>query len=175
MRCMEFCIRILYIESSVCITFLILVKFKMRHGTSNRRQRSRSNGGRRSNQQRTQVYDSNGPDVRIRGTAHQVAEKYLALAKDCISAGDRILAESYHQHAEHYIRIINEANGTFDLEKVTDRITGETSSSSNEYENQEPKAQEVKKASKETEDLGLPASILGGTVAVEEKDVEVAD
>ncbi|MCA9018275.1 MAG: DUF4167 domain-containing protein, partial [Planctomycetaceae bacterium] len=86
----------------------------MRHGTANRRQRNRSNGGsRRSNQQRMQVYDSNGPDVRIRGTAHQVAEKYLALAKDAYSAGDRIMAESYYQHAEHYIRIINEFSEPF--------------------------------------------------------------
>ena len=140
----------------------------MRHGTSNRRQRSRSNGGRRSNQQRAQVYDSNGPDVRIRGTAHQVAEKYLALAKDSISAGDRILAESYYQHAEHYIRIINESNGTFDLEKVTGRITGETGNSSVKQ------SQKVEKE-KDKEDLGLPASILGENVAVEEQDMEVAD
>ncbi|MCB1591912.1 MAG: DUF4167 domain-containing protein [Alphaproteobacteria bacterium] len=79
----------------------------MRHGTSNRRQRNRGNGGRRSNHQRTQVYDSNGPDVRIRGTAHQVCEKYLALAKDASSSGDWIMAENYYQHAEHYQRIIN--------------------------------------------------------------------
>ena len=50
---------------------------------------------------------SNGPEVRIRGTAHQVVEKYLALAKDSASMGDRILSESYLQHAEHYQRIIN--------------------------------------------------------------------
>lgn len=54
-----------------------------------------------------QVFDSNGPDVRIRGTAHQVHEKYMALAKDAGSAGDRILAENYLQHAEHYQRLIN--------------------------------------------------------------------
>ena len=79
----------------------------MRHGTSNRRQRNRGSGGRRGNQQRMQVFDSNGPDVRIRGTAHQVTEKYVALAKDAASSGDRILAESYLQYAEHYQRIIN--------------------------------------------------------------------
>lgn len=54
-----------------------------------------------------QVFDSNGPDVRIRGTAYQVHEKYMALAKDAGSAGDRILAENYLQHAEHYQRLIN--------------------------------------------------------------------
>lgn len=53
------------------------------------------------------VFDSNGPDVRIRGTAWQVTEKYQALAKDAESAGNWVMAENYHQHAEHYLRIIN--------------------------------------------------------------------
>lgn len=78
----------------------------MKHGTSGRRTRSRGGSGRRGNN-KTQVFDSNGPDVRIRGTAHQVFEKYMALAKDASGAGDLILAESYSQHAEHYKRIIN--------------------------------------------------------------------
>lgn len=55
---------------------------------------------------RNQTYDSNGPSVRIRGSAHQVMEKYLALARDAAGQGDRVLAENYLQHAEHYFRII---------------------------------------------------------------------
>lgn len=90
----------------------------MRQGPSSRRQRSRNAGRRNPSQQRNQVYDSNGPDVRIRGTAHQVAEKYLALAKDASSAGDIIVAENYYQHAEHYIRIIGDQNGNFDANKI---------------------------------------------------------
>jgi hypothetical protein len=61
---------------------------------------------------RHQTFDSNGPDVRVRGNAWQVYEKYQALARDAQSAGDRILAENYLQHAEHYFRVteaINEA------------------------------------------------------------------
>jgi hypothetical protein len=53
-----------------------------------------------------QTFDSNGPDVRIRGSAFQVHEKYLQLARDASSSGDRIMAENYLQHAEHYYRII---------------------------------------------------------------------
>lgn len=65
-------------------------------------------GNRRPNQNhKNRVYDSNGPDVRIRGTAFQITEKYMALAKDAASSGDRVLAESYLQHAEHYQRVIN--------------------------------------------------------------------
>jgi len=67
------------------------------------------NGQRRVNP-RVQTFDSNGPDVRIRGNALQINEKYLTLARDAMSAGDRVLAESYFQHAEHYQRFINEAN-----------------------------------------------------------------
>lgn len=90
----------------------------MRQGPSSRRQRGRNSGRRNNSQQRNQVYDSNGPDVRIRGTAHQVAEKYLALAKDASASGDIVVAENYYQHAEHYIRIIGEQNGNFDANKV---------------------------------------------------------
>lgn len=83
----------------------------MRHNSNRNRMKGRNNnnnGQRRNNvPPRMQVFDSNGPDVRIRGTAWQVHEKYLALAKDANSSGDMIMAENYMQHAEHYQRIIN--------------------------------------------------------------------
>lgn len=60
--------------------------------------------------QRSQTFDSAGPDVRIRGNAYQVLEKYLAMARDASAAGDRIAAENFYQHAEHYYRVIS-ANG----------------------------------------------------------------
>ncbi len=84
----------------------------MRQGPSNRRARGRgSNSGRRSSiPNRNQTFDSNGPDVRIRGTAFQVNEKYQALARDASASGDRIMAENYLQHAEHYYRIIASIN-----------------------------------------------------------------
>lgn len=74
------------------------------------RSRGRSNnggGGKGRMPSRNQTYDSNGPDIRIRGNAHQVLEKYLTLARDASSQGDRIAAENYYQHAEHYFRVIN--------------------------------------------------------------------
>jgi hypothetical protein len=69
-----------------------------------------NNGGKRHMPMRNQTYDSNGPDIRVRGNAHQVLEKYLALARDASSQGDRIAAENYYQHAEHYFRVINAQN-----------------------------------------------------------------
>src|ERR1700752_826271 len=56
---------------------------------------------------RNHVFDSNGPDLRIRGTAQQLFEKYLQLGRDATSGGDRVMAESYFQHAEHYFRILS--------------------------------------------------------------------
>jgi hypothetical protein len=74
----------------------------------NRRMRGRGGGGnnRKSPNPLTRSYESNGPDVKIRGTAQQVAEKYTTLARDAQSSGDRVMAENYLQHAEHYNRLI---------------------------------------------------------------------
>ncbi len=65
-------------------------------------------GGGNGNQplNRNHVFDSSGPDVRLRGTAQQLFEKYLQLGRDATSGGDRVGAEGYFQHAEHYFRIL---------------------------------------------------------------------
>ena len=81
----------------------------MRQGPNPRRLRGRGNGRRPPNP-RSHTFESNGPEVKVRGNAQQVVEKYLALARDATSAGDRVAAESYFQHAEHYYRIMT-ANG----------------------------------------------------------------
>ena len=81
----------------------------MRQGSNPRRLRGRGNGRKHPNP-RSQNFESNGPEVKVRGNAQQVVEKYLALARDASSSGDRITAESYFQHAEHYYRIMT-ANG----------------------------------------------------------------
>ena len=59
---------------------------------------------------RFQTFDSNGPNVKIRGNAYQVFERYVALAREAAASGDRIAAENLYQHAEHYFRVMN-ANG----------------------------------------------------------------
>ena len=59
---------------------------------------------------RNHVFDSSGPDLRVRGTAQQLFEKYLQLGRDASGSGDRVMAESYFQHAEHYFRIVNAMN-----------------------------------------------------------------
>src|SRR3954463_8752124 len=61
----------------------------------------------------TRSYESNGPDVKIRGTAQHIADKYAQLARDAQASGDPVAAENYLQHAEHYYRIIAAAQDQF--------------------------------------------------------------
>ena len=68
------------------------------------RGRRPQNNGNNHNPNRT--FDSNGPEIKIRGSAAHVYEKYLQLARDANSAGDRVMAENYLQHAEHYYRVM---------------------------------------------------------------------
>jgi hypothetical protein len=75
--------------------------------------RGRGNNNRKSSNPLTRVYESNGPDVKIRGTASHVAEKYIQLARDAQGSGDPVSAENYYQHAEHYFRLIAAAQEQF--------------------------------------------------------------
>jgi hypothetical protein len=77
-------------------------------GTMRHQGAGSSNGGTPLN--RNHVFDSNGPDLRIRGTAQQLFEKYLQLGRDATSSGDRVMGEGYFQHAEHYFRIVSAIN-----------------------------------------------------------------
>ena len=91
----------------------------MRNGqNNNKRMRNRNNNNNNNNNRRgqnpmTRVYESNGPDIKIRGTASHVAEKYVQLARDARSSGDPVAAENYYQHAEHYFRLIAAAQEQF--------------------------------------------------------------
>jgi Domain of unknown function (DUF4167) len=85
----------------------------MRNGQNNKRMRGRNRKGGHHQNPLSRMYESNGPDVKIRGTASHVAEKYLQLARDAQSSGDPIAAENYYQHAEHYFRLIAAAQEQF--------------------------------------------------------------
>src|SRR5512142_69129 len=115
----------------------------MRNGQ--KRMRGRGNH-RKSQNPLTRVYESNGPDVKIRGTALHIAEKYVQLARDAQASGDRVAAESYLQHAEHYYRIVAAAQAQMpqpqpvfrsdeegeEDEERTDRVNGNGSDFGNE-------------------------------------------
>ncbi len=79
---------------------------KRSRGRGSRRPQNNSGGGGGGNNP-NRSFDSNGPEVKIRGSASHVYEKYLQLARDANSSGDRVMAENYLQHAEHYWRILS--------------------------------------------------------------------
>ena len=145
----------------------------MRHGSTGRRSRNRGHGGGNHSHNgyrgnggggsgnRMQVFDSNGPDVRIRGTAYQICEKYQILAKDAAAQSNWVLSEAYLQHAEHYQRIIN--SWATEPVRSDDRSVSAPSA---------PQEAAVIQQQKAESDLGLPASILGAPVA---KTQELAD
>lgn len=90
----------------------------MRNGqNNNKRMRNRNNNNNNNNRRgqnpMTRVFESNGPDIKIRGTASHIAEKYVQLARDARSSGDPVAAENYYQHAEHYFRLIAAAQEQF--------------------------------------------------------------
>ena len=103
----------------------------MRNGQNNKRMRNRNNNNSSNNSNRrgqnpmTRVFESNGPDIKIRGTASHVAEKYVQLARDARSSGDPVAAENYYQHAEHYFRLIAAAQEQFRQNQPQPRLDSE--------------------------------------------------
>jgi hypothetical protein len=108
----------------------------MRNGqNNNKRMRNRNNNNnnnnnnnRRGQNPMTRVFESNGPDIKIRGTASHVAEKYVQLARDARSSGDPVAAENYYQHAEHYFRLIAAAQEQFRQNQPQPRSENEMAS-----------------------------------------------
>jgi hypothetical protein len=87
-------------------------------GSGSSNNNNNNNNNRRGPNPLTRNYESNGPDVKIRGSAQQIAEKYATLARDAQSAGDRVMAENYLQHAEHYNRIIAAAQAQMPIQQA---------------------------------------------------------
>ena len=95
-------------------------------GQNDRTRGRQTNRGREPNPL-TRSYDSHGPDVRIRGTAQHVAERYLQLARDAHTGNDPVATENYLQHAEHYFRLIAAAQAAqLRAQKGDTRATGES-------------------------------------------------
>ena len=84
----------------------------------------------------TRVFESNGPDIKIRGTASHVAEKYVQLARDARSSGDPVAAENYYQHAEHYFRLIAAAQEQFRQNQPQPRTENEMPSEDGDDESE---------------------------------------
>ncbi|AJY44783.1 DUF4167 domain-containing protein [Martelella endophytica] len=161
----------------------------MRSGQQNKRGRGRGNNNNNFNRKGanplTRTYDSTGPDVKVRGTAQHIAEKYMSLARDAQSAGDRVMAENYLQHAEHYNRIIASAQAQLqeryqrddrdnddeddnnNASSARNNNQGNDRNERNERRDQQPRRQEA------SVDADGPQPVIDGTpaeVAAEEAD-----
>src|ERR1700760_1899216 len=112
----------------------------MRNGQNNKRMRNRNNNNNNNNRRgqnpMTRVFESNGPDIKIRGTASHVAEKYVQLARDARSSGDPVAAENYYQHAEHYFRLIAAAQEQFRQNQPQPRTDNEMASEDGDDESE---------------------------------------
>lgn len=102
---------------------------------------------------RNHVFDSNGPDVRLRGTAQQLFEKYLQLGRDATSSGDRVQAEGFFQHAEHYFRILNAMNQAAQQQQQQ----GGHHQGRRQYQGEAPAVAEDGATAPETEETERPA------------------
>src|SRR6195952_669723 len=113
----------------------------MRNGQNNKRMRNNNNSSNNNNRRggqnpMTRVFESNGPDIKIRGTASHVAEKYVQLARDARSSGDPVAAENYYQHAEHYFRLIAAAQEQFRQNQPQPRTENEMPSEDSDDESE---------------------------------------
>ena len=129
----------------------------------NNNSRRRRSNNRRPNGRGNGNLDSSGPSVKVRGSARQVYEKYLLLARDAKSSGDNILSESYFQHAEHYARILIE-NGKFEI-----------NSSSNSKKDEVRKSEPEKKTDNQSNDGVEKASNENGLDSIETEKVSKSE
>ena len=143
----------------------------MRQGSHSKRNRGRGGNRRSGTPGRNHTFDSNGPDIRIRGNAHQVHEKYMNLAREASTNGEAVLAESYFQHAEHYYRILSAFTDEANNEQNKNRATQPGSNENNNHDQQEtPITQSAAKNGKEKLSNNNGAEITEETATVLEPE-----
>ena len=140
----------------------------MRQPQQNRRNRGR--GGRsnnnRSSNPLSRNYESNGPEVKIKGSAAHIAEKYMTLARDALSSGNTVTAENYFQHAEHYYRIIHAAQAKQEEQQANAQHANKgprasTNTSTNNSNNRRTRPQPVAAEKAEAPEKVVEAEIPG--------------
>jgi hypothetical protein len=145
----------------------------MKQGTNNRRSRSRGSGGKRQySGGGRNSFESNGPDVKIRGTAQQIQEKYLSLARDAISSGNWVSAEAYFQFAEHYHRIIS-ANASNSAGKTP--VQGQNKIQGDDRNSGQKAPQNVVDQENPTLQTDLKVDLKNSSEAALENEAEVID
>jgi len=134
-----------------------------------RKRRRRSGGNNNNNPNPNRHYESNGPDVRIRGSAQQILDKYLQYARDAQTSGDRVKAEALFQHAEHYARIV----AVFEKQKEEARLEREAREAAKAEERAQREAERAEAAQDDSDaDAGDPqdgSTAASGDVVAEDR------
>ena len=126
---------------------------------NNRRNNNNSGGGGGGNKPQnmlTRNFDSNGPDVKIRGNAQNIADKYTSLADDSISSGNRVMAENYFQHAEHYKRIVSIAQEQVAEQKAAHQAKMDAQQAEQEARRAEHEARRAEQREQNTQNNAQP-------------------
>ncbi len=137
--------------------------------SSKSRNRNRNNRRSSSGNIINRVFESAGPDGKVRGTPQQVIEKYSVLAHDAQLSGDRVAAENFMQHSEHYSRILSEAQKENDLKQDSDNHL-----SNGFLATDKGKAENVGKSTRDSDDSVTDDVVSGGHIGSSE-NVEKTD
>ena len=129
-----------------------------------RKRRRRSGGNNNNNPNPNRHYESNGPDVRIRGSAQQILDKYLQYARDAQTSGDRVKAEALFQHAEHYARIV----AVFEKQKEEARLEREAREAAKAEERAQREAERAAQSESEEGAEATSEEVTADGVAPEE-------
>lgn len=130
-----------------------------------------NNNNNKSSNPLTRNFESNGPEVKIRGNAAHIAEKYTVLARDAHTSGDRVMAENYFQHAEHYSRLVAVATAAQD-EK---RAQQEAQRAERNAENAERQAQQTVVVETQQVENSEATEVKAETSEVSEEKIETAE
>ncbi len=109
--------------------------------SSNKRSRNKNNRNRPSGNIVNRVFDSSGPEGKVRGTPQQIIDKYNQLARDAQLANDRVATENFQQHAEHYLRMLAEAQREQAERQAQNQQNQQNNSQQNQQNNNQQNAQ----------------------------------
>jgi hypothetical protein len=140
---------------------------KLRSRNKNNNRRNNNNSSNVVNR----VLDSAGPDGRVRGTPQQIIEKYRGLAHDALMADDRVAAESFQQHAEHYNRLLSVAQRQAE-QRQAEQQARQAEQQARQVEQQARQAKQQQHENQDKSDNQQPES---GFVEVSAEQPDVAD
>ncbi|MDG1183324.1 MAG: DUF4167 domain-containing protein [Tateyamaria sp.] len=118
---------------------------RSRSRSKSNRNRNTGGGGNVINR----VFDSSGPEGKVRGTPQQIIDKYNQLARDAQLSGDRVATENFQQHAEHYMRLLSEAQREMDAKREEQERQNRERQADQERQNRERQAERDRERSRQ--------------------------